>query len=380
MSSEPALSIENLSKHFAKETVLRDVSLDVDTGEFCVVMGPSGSGKSTLLQAVAGLIEYESGTIEINGSPTEETPVEERDLGYVFQEFEDALFPHKTVGENVAFGLRQQDTEFTEAEIDERIDEMLELLAITHTRDDVPEELSGGQQQRVEVARQLVRECDIMLLDDPLADLDYKLQKRMELEIRQIQEEMNSTFLYVTHNQDQALKLADRLVILNHGRVEQVGPPEEVYNDPASAFVGRFVGDSNTFTGTATQAGEGTTTVETEVGEMSATIQGNGLDSNQESLTIVRPEAVEFGEAAIGRDNVYEATPVDWTYMGKETEYAFELEGLDYALRSIKDGTPAITDADLGTAMSVGWNQEDTLCFETLSSNPTETVETLMEV
>jgi ABC-type Fe3+/spermidine/putrescine transport system ATPase subunit len=380
MSSEPALSIENLSKHFAKETVLRDVSLDVDTGEFCVVMGPSGSGKSTLLQAVAGLIEYESGTIEINGSPVEATPVEERDLGYVFQEFEDALFPHKTVAENVAFGLRQQDAELTEDEIDERIDEMLELLAISHTRDDVPEELSGGQQQRVEVARQLVRECDIMLLDDPLADLDYKLQKRMELEIRQIQEQMNSTFLYVTHNQDQALKLADKLVILNHGRIEQVGPPEEVYNNPASAFVGRFVGDSNTFIGTATHGGEGETTVETELGEMSATIQGDDLSSDQQSLTIVRPEDVAFGEAAIGKDNVYEATPVDWTYMGKETEYAFETEGLDYALRSIKDGTPTITDADLGTAMSVGWNQEDTLCFETLSSDPTATIETLMEV
>jgi len=379
MSTQPALAIDHLSKQFSNEIVLQDVSLDVETGEFCVVMGPSGSGKSTLLQAIAGLIEYESGTVHIDGVPAKTVPVEDRGLGYVFQEFEDTLFPHKTVEENVAFGLHQQDTEFTQSEIDERIDEMLELLAISHTHDDVPSELSGGQQQRVELARQLVRECDIMLLDDPLADLDYKLQKRMELEIRQIQEEMNSTFLYVTHNQDQALKLADKLVIFNHGRIEQIGPPEEVYRDPASAFVGQFVGDSNTFVGTARRDGDGAT-VETAIGEMSATVQGEELETDQRSLTIVRPEDVAFGEAAIGTDNVYEVILVDWTYMGKETEYAFESAGIDYALRAVEDGTPTVSDRDIGTSMSIGWDREDTLCFETLSSRPTATVESIREV
>ncbi|MFO7927072.1 MAG: ABC transporter ATP-binding protein [Halobacteriota archaeon] len=379
MSSETALSIENLSKHYSNETVLRDISLDVETGEFCVVMGPSGSGKSTLLQSIAGLIEYE-GTIRINGTPVETVPVEERDLGYVFQEFEDALFPHKTVFENVAFGLHQQDADYTQSEIDERIDEVLELLAISHTRDDLPTELSGGQQQRVELARQLVRECDIVLLDDPLADLDYKLQKRMELEVRQIQEEMNSTFVYVTHNQDQALKLADKLVILNQGRIEQIGHPEEVYYEPASAFVGQFVGDSNGFIGNATHGGDDTVAVETEIGEMSARVQGDDIDPNQRSITIVRPEDVGFGDAAVGLDNVYEATFVDWTYMGRETEYAFEIEGLDYAIRSIKDGTPTIGNETIGESISIGWDKADTLCFSTLSSASTATVETLMEV
>jgi ABC-type Fe3+/spermidine/putrescine transport system ATPase subunit len=333
-----------------------------------------------LLQAIAGLIDYQSGSVRLNGTPAETIPVEERDLGYVFQEFEDTLFPHKTVGENVAFGLHQQDNDYSESEIEKRIDEMLELLAISQTKDSVPTELSGGQQQRVEVARQLVRECDIMLLDDPLADLDYKLQKRMELEMRQIQQDMKSTFLYVTHNQDQALKLADKLVILNHGRIEQVGAPEEVYNDPATAFVGQFVGDSNPFVGEATHSGGDTITVETEIGEMLATVQGGEVDTGKQSLTIVRPEDVAFGEEAIGRDNVFEATLVGWTYMGKETEYAFELEGIDYALQTIEDGTPRVTNGDIGTSMSVGWDQEDTLYFDTLSTRPTETIENLMEV
>jgi ABC-type Fe3+/spermidine/putrescine transport system ATPase subunit len=380
MRSDTAASVTNLSKQFAKETVLQDVSLDIERGEFCVVMGPSGSGKSTLLQCIAGLIEYQSGTVELNGSDVDSVPVEERDLGYVFQEFEDTLFPHKSVGENVAFGLEQQETEYSQSEIDDRIDEMLELLAIGHTRDDYPTALSGGQQQRVEVARQLVRECDIMLLDDPLADLDYKLQKRMELEIRRLHEEIDSTFLYVTHNQDQALKLADKLVILNHGRIEQVGTPREVYHQPASAFVGQFVGDSNSFVGESTPDENGGVTVQTEIGEVTAMAQGSLPDGGEQSITIVRPENVVFGEAATGRENVFEGTLVDWTYMGKETEYVFEFPNIDYTLQSVRDGTPRVTDDDIGSTMSVGWAAEDALCFETLSVRPTATIDNLIEV
>jgi ABC-type Fe3+/spermidine/putrescine transport system ATPase subunit len=380
MDSETAISIRDLSKTFSNETVLHDVSLDVEMGELCVIMGPSGSGKSTLLQSLAGLVEYESGSVEFAGTPAESIPVEERELGYVFQEFEDTLFPHKTVGENVAFGLEQQDEDYSQAEIDERISEMLDLLAISQTRDNVPTELSGGQQQRVELARQLVRECDVMLLDDPLADLDYKLQKRMELEIRRIHEEMGSTFVYVTHNQDQALKLADKLVILNHGYIEQVGTPEEVYSEPESAFVGQFVGDSNSFVGTATLEGDDSATVETNIGTMAAKLNGGRPADGQQSLTMVRPENIAFGESAAGKDNVYEVELVDWTYMGEETEYAFAHEGIDYTLSAIAEGTPTMTEADLGSTVAIGWDREDTLCFGTVSASPTDTIDNVMEV
>ena len=379
MGSQTAISIRDLSKTFSNETVLHDVSLDIEEGELCVIMGPSGSGKSTLLQCIAGLVDHESGAIEFDGTPATAVPVKERNLGYVFQEFEDTLFPHKTVGDNVAFGLEQQDADHSQAEIDDRVDEMLELLAISETRDDLPMELSGGQQQRVELARQLVRECEVMLLDDPLADLDYKLQKRMELEIRQIHEEMGSTFVYVTHNQDQALKLADKLVVFNHGRIEQVGTPEKVYHDPASAFVGQFVGDSNPFIGTATVEDDHAT-VETDVGTMAARVNGDRPQDGRQSLTMVRPENVAFGEEAIGRENVFEAKFVDWTYMGEETEYVFEVEGIDYTLQAIEEGTPSMGDADIGTTVSVGWSRENTLCFGTVSSAPADTVTSIMEV
>lgn len=380
MSSQTVVSIRDLSKTFSNETVLHDVSLDIESGELCVIMGPSGSGKSTLLQCIAGLVDYESGIISFDGTPAESISVEDRDLGYVFQEFEDTLFPHMTVAENAAFGLHQQDTEYSQAEVDERIDGMLDLLAISDTRDSLPTELSGGQQQRVELARQLVRECEVMLLDDPLADLDYKLQKRMELEIRRIHEEMGSTFVYVTHNQDQALKLADKLVILNHGRIEQVGTPEEVYSEPESAFVGQFVGDSNPFIGTARIEDNGGATVETQIGPMVAKTNGGAPQDGQQSLTMVRPENVVFGPEATEKDNVYEAELDNWTYMGEETEYAFGLAGIDYTLQMIQEGTPTMDDDDVGSTVSVGWDREDTLCFGTVSSTPSDTIDSIMEV
>jgi ABC-type Fe3+/spermidine/putrescine transport system ATPase subunit len=382
MSSTAAIEVDDLSKSYADETVLQEVSFAVESGEFCVVMGPSGSGKSTLLGCIAGLVEHDSGTVRLSGESAETVPVRSRDLGYVFQEFEDTLFPHMTVAENVAFGLEQQDADHDRAEVDSRIDEMLDLLAIPDTRDSLPTELSGGQQQRVELARQLVRQTDILLLDDPLADLDYKLQKRMELEMRDIHAEMNSSFLYVTHNQDQALKLADKLVVLNRGRVEQIGTPEAVYYRPASAFVGRFVGDSNPFVGavTADDEAEGEVSVETGIGRMAATVQGGHPADDRRALAMVRPESVAFDSAAEGRDNVFTARLIDWTYMGEETEYAFEVDGLDYVLQAVSRGRPTVTEADLGTTVPVGWDRADTLCFETVSSAPTVTVDDLMRV
>jgi ABC-type Fe3+/spermidine/putrescine transport system ATPase subunit len=188
---ESVISVTSLEKSFANEQVLRGIDFTVDDGEFCVVVGPSGSGKSTLLKCIAGLVEFDRGSISLDGRDVGALSVPERNIGFVFQDFEERLFPHMTVAENVAFGLRQAGA--SETEIETKTDEMLALLSIGETRDSFPSELSGGQQQRVELARQLVRECDVMLLDDPLADLDYKLQKRMELEMRQIHEELGSS-------------------------------------------------------------------------------------------------------------------------------------------------------------------------------------------
>lgn len=375
--SVTAIGVEALHKSFASEAVLVDLGLDVEDGEFCVVVGPSGCGKSTLLKCIAGLTSVDEGTVRLYGHDAAELTIEERDLGYVFQEFEETLFPHMTVRENVAFGLEQRSRGLSEADRTERIDEMLSLLAIGETRDNRPAELSGGQQQRVELARQLVRQCDVMLLDDPLADLDYKLQKRMELEMRRLHRELGSTFLYVTHNQDQALKLADKLVIMNRGMIEQIGSPQAVYDRPETAFVGRFVGDSNVFVGSVVDERDDTVVVDTEVGAVEATA-ATGVGDGAESIVLVRPERVAIGDAARTRDNTFDATLVGETYTGETTEFALEIEGLDREIELVKPGRPDVGTP--GDRVSVGWDAADAQYFSQLSVTGAVSVDDLMRV
>lgn len=356
------LAIESLSKFFGDETVLRDIDLQVREGELCAIVGPSGCGKSTLLGCIAGLIEYEEGEVKIGDENIESVPIEDREIGLVFQEFEETLFPHKTVAENIRFGLEQQDA--PESEIAARIEEVLDLLAISETRNNYPEELSGGQQQRVELARQLVRECNVMLLDDPLSDLDYKLQKRMELEIHQLHRESAGTFLYVTHNQDQALKLGDTIAVMNQGKIEQFGPPEEVYNRPSTAFVGRFVGDSNLFSCRPIAATDGRVELETDMGEITATVQ-NGTNPNDVSVVLVRPEDTVIGPDAQAKDNTILGTLEDRTYTGERTEYVASVEGSDQELLIVERGRTSYTTD--GREIQIGWNATDTRSFDQLS-------------
>lgn len=375
MGSE-AIAVESLSKGFGSINALTDVDLTVDDGEFCVVIGPSGCGKSVLLECIAGLMTFDDGSLRLRGEQADDVPVEERDLGYIFQEFEEALFPHKTVAKNIAFGLEQSDTEYTEGEIEQRIDEMLELLSITDTKNNVPSELSGGQQQRVELARHLVRENDIMLLDDPLADLDYKLQKRMELEIRHLHNRLESCFLYVTHNQDQALKLADKIVVMNRGRIEQVGTADEVYADPKTAFVGRFVGDSNPFRATLVDD-DAPLTVDTAIGEIAATPANNDT-LPAESIVLIRPEDIEIGTSAAGCDNTVTGTVSGRSYTGEITEISVSVGGFDRDIQVIEPDRPDI--GQHGETVEVGWDAVDATYFETLSIDSTVDVDTLMEI
>nr|WP_240756959.1 ABC transporter ATP-binding protein [Natronorubrum bangense] len=364
-----------MTKSFHTETVLRDIELEVEDGEFCVVLGPSGCGKSTLLKCIAGLIESDAGTITLSGRDTASMSVQDRNLGYVFQEFEETLFPHKTVAENIAFGLEQGEKERSESEIETTIDEMLALLAIEETRDDLPGSLSGGQQQRVELARQLSRECEVMLFDDPLADLDYKLQKRMELEMRSLHSTFESTFLYITHNQDQALKLADKLVVMNEGMIEQVGTPETVYHNPQTAFVCRFVGDSNALVtdGKPTAVDDGVIEVSTEIGPIMATAQ-NGAEK-EEGMVIVRPEAVSL--ATDDCDVTVTGVLEGQTYTGETTEFAISLDGLDRDFYVVAPNNPDI--GAVGESIELGWDVDDALYFDKLSVTDTVTTADLID-
>jgi len=369
-----SVTTEAIGKAFGNERILEDISLHIEEGEFCVIVGPSGCGKSTFLNCLSGLVEVDDGYVAYDGADVTGKPVEDRDIGYVFQEFEDTLFPHRTVGENVAFGLEQQDGGLTDAAIDERVEEVLELLNIGETKDSVPEELSGGQQQRVELARQLVRRCDLFLFDDPLADLDYKLQKQMELEMRQIHEELGSTFVYVTHNQDQALKLADRLVVMNDGRIEQEGTPTAVYDSPATAFVARFVGDSNALTGAVVRAEDDEVVVDSEVGEVHATPRDDV--GEQAGVVLLRPEQMAIGDAASGRDTTIQAELRGVTYTGEVTEFSVTADGLDREFIVSEPGRPSFGFP--GDDVAVGWDAADAQYFERLSVSDSMTVKDII--
>jgi len=370
-----AITLQNIETSVSGELVLSGVSLDIDAAEFVVIIGPSGGGKSTLLKSIAGLREPASGTIRLRETDASELSPAERAVGFVFQEFEDTLFPHKTVAENVAFGLEQQDESYSDEEIDAKIDDVLELLSISDTRDSVPEELSGGQQQRVELARQLVRECDIMLLDDPLADLDYKLQKRLELDLHRLQRERESTFVYVTHDQNQALKLADKMVVLNEGEIEQVGTPEEVYHEPETAFVARFVGDSNQFVSNVESRSDSAVTVTSEIGEFSAISQADASSEGRRGITIVRPEDVQFGDTARACDNTFNATVEEQTYSGEFTEYHVSLSSTRRELVVVETGQPRFET--VGGDVSIGWETADARYYQRLSVTDSVTIEDL---
>ena len=236
-----AVELTDIAKRFGSFTAVHPMSLAIPEGSFFALLGPSGCGKTTTLRMIAGLLDPSEGEITIKGRRVNETPIHKRNLGLVFQNY--ALFPHKTVAENVAFGLRYRDV--PRADVERRVREALELVQLPHLAERYPKQLSGGQQQRIALARAVVIEPDVLLLDEPLSALDANLRENMRVELKRIQHRIGVTTIFVTHDQSEALAMSDEIVVMSEGRVEQVGPPEEVYNTPASGFVATFLGASN---------------------------------------------------------------------------------------------------------------------------------------
>ncbi|MBM3585185.1 MAG: ABC transporter ATP-binding protein [Alphaproteobacteria bacterium] len=240
-----AVGLQGLTKRFGRTVAVDRVTLEIDQGEFFSLLGPSGSGKTTLLRIIAGLEDPDEGRIVIDGKDVTGLPPYARKVGMVFQDF--LLFPHMTVGENILFPLRMQGA--PRAERDERLGWIVKLLHIDGLEERFPHQLSGGQQQRVALARGLISRPALLLLDEPLANLDRELRKEMEVEVRRYQRELGIPFVYVTHNQEEALTMSDRIAVMRVGRFEQVAPKFEVYSDPATAFVASFVGHANRMRG-----------------------------------------------------------------------------------------------------------------------------------
>jgi sulfate transport system ATP-binding protein len=246
-----SIKVENIRKEFGNFTALGDVSLEFPTGELVALLGPSGCGKTTLLRIIAGLEQADGGRVLLDGQDASNTHVREREVGFVFQHY--ALFRHMTVFDNVAFGLRvkPRKTRPSEAVIKQRVTELLQLVQLDWLADRYPPQLSGGQRQRIALARALAVEPRVLLLDEPFGALDAKVRKELRRWLRRLHDELHITSIFVTHDQDEALEVADRIVLMDHGKVEQVGTPQEVYERPATPFVYGFLGAVNRFVGHA---------------------------------------------------------------------------------------------------------------------------------
>jgi putative spermidine/putrescine transport system ATP-binding protein len=307
-----SLRLEAIAKSYGEFRAVKDVSLEVAQGEMLVLLGPSGCGKTTTLRLIAGFIDATSGRILLGERDVTYLPPYKRNTGLVFQGY--ALFPHLTVFENVAFGLKMRKIDKDKTKT--RVEEALRLVRLEALSARMPRQLSGGQQQRVALARALVIEPDILLLDEPLSNLDAKLRQEVRVEIRQLQRKLGLTSVMVTHDQEEALSMADRLVVMNEGEIQQVGTQRELYNHPQNRFVASFIGRTNLFDGTVTDASRFRS-----AGGLDIAFAAGGAAHR---ALAVRPEKMRLATAADGA-NCYPGVIETITYLGAVTEYAVRL-------------------------------------------------------
>lgn len=290
------ITLTGLTKRFGSVTAVNNVSLNIADGEFFTLLGPSGCGKTTTLRMIAGLELPDEGRIEVAGRDVTYVPANRRRFGMVFQNY--ALFPHMTVFENVAFGLRTMRE--ANHEITRKVEEALELVRLAGYGARKPSQLSGGQQQRVALARALAARPTIMLLDEPLSNLDAQLREETRAEIQRLQKDSGITTIYVTHDQDEALALSDRIAVMNNGRLEQLGAPADIYGSPASAFVARFIGQMNVLSGSIIAVDNGQALVDVGFSQLSVTLHPTANSTSQVSLedeTTGRPLDVRVGQS-----------------------------------------------------------------------------------
>jgi spermidine/putrescine transport system ATP-binding protein len=348
-------------KHFGGVTAVDRVSLRIQRGEFVTLLGPSGCGKTTTLRMIAGLEQPSAGAIMIQGAHVEGVPAYRRNVNTVFQNY--ALFPHMTVFDNVAFGLTVK--RHGREEIRRRVQDILQRIKLPGFDQRRPFQLSGGQQQRVALARALVNNPAILLLDEPLGALDLKLRKEMQLELKRIQRDVGITFVYVTHDQEEALTLSDRIVIMSHGRIEQVGTPVEVYQRPRTRFVADFVGVSNFIPGRVAAAGATSVVIRWDtLGEARART-GEDLASETPVQVCVRPESLLLvRERAECRENVLPATIEEMIYLGPIVQVVVRLK--DGTLLQCQDHFARVAEKGFhrGEGVLVTWLEADGLAFK----------------
>jgi putative spermidine/putrescine transport system ATP-binding protein len=340
------LELERLSKHFGHTVAVREVTLSVGDGEFLVLLGPSGCGKTTTLRMIAGFVAPTGGRVRLGGADVTALPPWKRNTGMVFQSY--ALFPHLTVAQNVAFGLEMR--KVPKPEVAPRVAEALRLVRLKGLSERLPRQLSGGQQQRVALARALVIRPDVLLLDEPLSNLDAKLRETVRVEIRELQRQLSITTVMVTHDQEEALIMADRLVVMADGAVRQVGTQQELYERPADRFVAGFVGRSNLLPGTMVRPERFET-----AGGIAIACVGNGLAGP--AVIALRPERLVVGPAAAGLDNRLSGRVELVSYLGSSIDVHVRVSSGDRVVVSQPNRADGRVPKE-GDTVEVGWSRE----------------------
>lgn len=303
------VSLKNVEKWYGNNHVVKNMNLDIHQGEFLTLLGPSGCGKTTTLRMIAGFEDATSGTIEVQGVRVEEKEPYQRDVNTVFQNY--SLFPHMTVFDNVAYGPTIK--KVPKAEIKKRVSEMLELVQMSGYENRKPDELSGGQKQRIAIARALINQPRVLLLDEPLGALDLKLRRQMQIELKRLQKKLGITFVYVTHDQEEAMTMSDRIAVMSDGVILQIGKPMDIYNRPQSRFVADFIGESNIFSATVKAKDGDLLTIATSQGE--AQVKGQDFAVGEELYVSVRPEYLLVSQEAVASFSI-QAKMTDLVYMG----------------------------------------------------------------
>ena len=356
----PDLTFQDVSKSFGDVRAVDHVSFEVAQGEFYSLLGPSGCGKTTTLRLIAGFELPDDGQILLQGQPVHDVPPNRRRVNTVFQQY--ALFPHLTVEDNVAYGLKQ--AKVSKSELTKRLDEALRRVRLEELRQRRPRELSGGQQQRVALARALINEPTVLLLDEPLAALDLKLRKAMQKELKKLQERVGITFVYVTHDQEEALTLSDRIAVMNDGHILQEGTPQEIYERPRTRFVADFIGQTNFFEGSVEDDGD-VIVVRDDTGLSIRCAPVNFARRGGKVAVSVRPEKIAPLNGATPPANVFEGTFVRRTYLGDLVQYHVLLPGgRELTVQRQNERDDLASQWDVGQRVEVAWDEASALVLE----------------
>jgi spermidine/putrescine ABC transporter ATP-binding subunit len=363
-TTAPAIRLAGVSKVYGSQVALRPTDVEIAEGEFFCLLGPSGCGKTTTLNLIGGFVNASSGEIHIRDQRVDRLPPHRRSVNTVFQSY--ALFPHMTVRANVGFGLKMARVPSSESK--ERVAEALQLVGLEEFGDRLPGQLSGGQQQRVAVARALVNRPAVLLLDEPLGALDLKLRHRLQVELSQIHRDVGTTFVYVTHDQEEAMSMSTRIAVMSEGRVQQIGTPSEIYYRPRSKFVADFIGESNFLE------------VESAASGVARLVDGRGVPCSAggavtgRAVLMVRPESIRVGDPADAPEASLRGRIVQTSFLGSQTRIAVKCDAVEAPLTASQFGRERTAARELAPdrELALWWEQEDAVLLSEESTDDEE--------